>query len=172
MNRSLDLPDKTLQFIRDRPLMDEAARPLSGGPLLVKRGALLTRIVVDSVLALDGQRHTVMFIGTGSAPPSSLTPRHATPRRAHRMLCFRLAENGYVQKAVNYDGEMFVIEEIQVFERPVPISTLSLSATKVSSRFLTLARRTTPQVHKDHFVRDSVGHQRIEIVFNNSNNIS
>lgn len=65
MNRSLDLPDKTLQFIRDRPLMDEAVRPLTGGPLLVKRGALLTRIVVDSVLALDGQRYAVMFIGTG-----------------------------------------------------------------------------------------------------------
>lgn len=65
MNRSLDLPDKTLQFIRDRPLMDEAARPLTGGPLLVRRGSLLTRIVVDSVLAVDGQRHAVMFIGTG-----------------------------------------------------------------------------------------------------------
>lgn len=65
MNRSLDLPDKTLQFIRDRPLMDEAARPLGGGPLLVKRGTLLTRIVVDSVPALDGRSHAVMFIGTG-----------------------------------------------------------------------------------------------------------
>lgn len=65
MNRSLDLPDKTLQFIRDRPLMDDAVHPLMGGPLLVKRGALLTRIVVDSVLALDGQRYAVMFIGTG-----------------------------------------------------------------------------------------------------------
>ncbi|XP_076582368.1 semaphorin-4E [Chaetodon auriga] len=103
MNRSLDLPDKTLQFIRDRPLMDEAVRPLTGGPLLVKRGALLTRIVVDSVLALDGQRYAVMFIGT---------------------------ENGYVQKAVNYDGEMFIIEEIQLYENPVPISTLRLLSSK------------------------------------------
>lgn len=65
INCSLDLPDKTLQFIRDRPLMDEAVRPLTGGPLLVKKGALLTRIVVDSVLALDGQRYAVMFVGTG-----------------------------------------------------------------------------------------------------------
>lgn len=65
MNRSLDLPDKTLQFIRDRPLMDEAVRPLTGGPLLLKRGPLLTRIVVDSVLALDGKTYNVMFIGTG-----------------------------------------------------------------------------------------------------------
>ncbi|KAK2835759.1 hypothetical protein Q5P01_016243 [Channa striata] len=103
MNRSLDLPDKTLQFIRDRPLMDEAVRPLTGGPLLVKRGALLTRIVVDSVLALDGQRYAVMFIST---------------------------ENGYVQKAVNYAGEMFIIEEIQLFENPQPISILSLSSSR------------------------------------------
>lgn len=102
MNRSLDLPDKTLQFIRDRPLMDEAVRPQTGGPLLVKRGPLLTRIVVDSVLALDGH-HAVMFIGT---------------------------ENGFVQKAVNYDGEMFIIEEIQLYENPVPIITLRLSSSK------------------------------------------
>ncbi|KAK5930952.1 hypothetical protein CgunFtcFv8_027146 [Champsocephalus gunnari] len=103
MNRSLDLPDKTLQFIRDRPLMDEAVRPQTGGPLLVKRGALLTRIVVDSVLALDQQRYAVMFIGT---------------------------ENGYIQKAVNYAGEMFIIEEIQLYETSVPISTLRLSSSK------------------------------------------
>ncbi|XP_034530507.1 semaphorin-4E [Notolabrus celidotus] len=103
MNRSLDLPDKTLQFIRDRPLMDEAVRPLTGGPLLLKKGALLTRIVVDSVLALDGQRYAVMFIGTA---------------------------NGYVQKAVNYGGEMFIIEEVQLYENAVPITILRLSSSK------------------------------------------
>ncbi|XP_041861619.1 semaphorin-4E [Melanotaenia boesemani] len=101
MNRSLDLPDKTLQFIRDRPLMDEAVHPQMGAPLLVKRGALLTRIVVDSVLALDGQTYDVMFVGT---------------------------ENGYIQKAVNYGGEMFIIEEIQVYENAEPISILRLSS--------------------------------------------
>lgn len=45
--------------------MDDAVRPLTGRPLLVKQGPLLTRIVVDSVLALDGKRYAVMFIGTG-----------------------------------------------------------------------------------------------------------
>ncbi|KAM9848737.1 semaphorin-4E isoform 1-T3 [Aulostomus maculatus] len=103
MNRSLDLPDKTLQFIRDRPLMDEAVRPLTGGPLLVKRGALLTRIVVDNVQALDGETYAVMFIGT---------------------------ENGYVQKAVNYAGEMIIIEEIQLYKTPEPINILRLSSHK------------------------------------------
>ncbi|XP_020354565.1 semaphorin-4E-like [Oncorhynchus kisutch] len=101
MERSLDLPDKTLQFIRDRPLMDEAVRPLTGGPLLVKKGAMFTRLVVDNVLALDGERYAVMFIGT---------------------------ENGYVQKAVNYAGEMFIIEEIQLYQTPEAIRTLRLSS--------------------------------------------
>uniref|UniRef100_A0A8C8EKJ9 Uncharacterized protein n=1 Tax=Oncorhynchus tshawytscha TaxID=74940 RepID=A0A8C8EKJ9_ONCTS len=102
MERSLDLPDKTLQFIRDRPLMDDAVHPLTGRPLLVKRGDLFTRLVVDSVLALDGERYAVMFIGT---------------------------ENGYVQKAVNYAGEMFIIEEIQLYQTPEAIRTLRLSST-------------------------------------------
>uniref|UniRef100_A0A667Y2T1 Si:ch211-129c21.1 n=1 Tax=Myripristis murdjan TaxID=586833 RepID=A0A667Y2T1_9TELE len=105
MSRSLDLPDKTLQFIRDRPLMDEAVRPLTGGPLLIKKGAMLTRIVVDSVTALDGETYPVMFIGT---------------------------ENGYVQKAVNYAGEMFIIEEIQLYENSEPVRVLRLSSSKVT----------------------------------------
>ncbi|XP_056132308.1 semaphorin-4E [Lampris incognitus] len=103
MTRSLDLPDKTLQFIRDRPLMDEAVRPLTGSPMLVKKGPTLTRIVVDSVMALDGEIYPVMFIGT---------------------------ENGYIQKAVNYAGEMFIIEELQVSVNPDPIRTLRLSSRK------------------------------------------
>lgn len=102
-NRSLDLPDKTLQFIRDRPLMDEAVRPINGKPVLVKTGALLSRIVVDRVQALDGRAYDVMFIST---------------------------ENGYIQKAVNYAGEMFIIEEIQVFENRDPINILHLSSSK------------------------------------------
>ncbi|XP_012990560.1 semaphorin-4E isoform X1 [Esox lucius] len=101
MMSSLDLPDKTLQFIRDRPLMDDAVPPLTGRPLLVKKGAKFTRLVVDNVLALDGERYAVLFIGT---------------------------ENGYVQKAVNYAGEMFIIEEIQLYQTPDSIKTMRLSS--------------------------------------------
>ncbi|KAL1022958.1 hypothetical protein UPYG_G00034710 [Umbra pygmaea] len=101
MTRSLDLPDKTLQFISDHPLMDEAVPPLTGRPLLVKKGAMFTCLVVDNVLALDGERHAVLFIGT---------------------------ENGFVQKAVNYAGEMFIIEEIQLYRTPEPIKTMRLSS--------------------------------------------
>lgn len=46
--------------------------------------------------------------------------------------CCPLVENGYVHKAVNYDGEMFIIEEIQLYANPVPISALRLSSSKVT----------------------------------------
>lgn len=42
-------------------------------------------------------------------------------------------ENGFVQKAVNFDGEMFIIEEIQVHENPNPILTMRLSTSKVKT---------------------------------------
>lgn len=65
MSSSLDLPDKTLQFTRDHQLMDDVVQPMTGGPLLVTEGPLLTRIVVDIIMALDGQKYAVMFVGTG-----------------------------------------------------------------------------------------------------------
>ncbi|KTG03813.1 hypothetical protein cypCar_00017255 [Cyprinus carpio] len=97
--QSLDIPDKTLQFIRDRPLMDDAVRPITGKPLLLKRGPLLTRLVVDHVTVSDRESYHVMFVGT---------------------------ENGYVQKAVNYDGEMHIIEEVKLFQNAEPIEVLRL----------------------------------------------
>lgn len=62
--KSLELPDKTLQFIKDKPLMDQAVKSSGEKPLLVKRGAAFTRIVVATATALDGTTHQVMFIGT------------------------------------------------------------------------------------------------------------
>ncbi|XP_029380471.1 semaphorin-4E-like [Echeneis naucrates] len=100
ITQTLDLPDRTLQFIKDRPLMDQAIQPVGEKPLLVRRGATFSRIVVTQVQAADGKKYHVMFIGT---------------------------EQGTILKAVNYDGEMFIIEEIQLFQLPEPIKILKLS---------------------------------------------
>ncbi|KAK2868451.1 hypothetical protein Q7C36_000322 [Tachysurus vachellii] len=100
-SNSLDLPDETLQFIRAHPLMDQTVKP-SEQPLLVKKGAVFTRIVVASTTALDGSSHQVMFIGTAS---------------------------GSVLKAVNYDGKMVIIEEVQLFKQSEPVKILRLSVT-------------------------------------------
>ncbi|XP_028986599.1 semaphorin-4E [Betta splendens] len=100
ISQTLQLPDRTLQFIKDKPLMDQAIQPIGDKPLLVRKGAKFTRVVVDQVQAVDGGKYHVMFIGT---------------------------EVGTVLKAVNYDGEMFIIEEIQLFQRPCAIKILKIS---------------------------------------------
>ncbi|KAM9439182.1 semaphorin-4E-like isoform 1-T2 [Clarias gariepinus] len=100
--KSLDLPDKTLQFVKDKLLMDQAVEPSSKEPLLVKKGAAFTSIVVASTTALDGSIHQVMFIGTAS---------------------------GSVLKAVNYDEETVITEEVQLFAHSVPVKILRLSTT-------------------------------------------
>ncbi|KAM7400842.1 hypothetical protein PAMA_005156 [Pampus argenteus] len=100
ITKSLDLPDRTLQFIKDKPLMDQAIQPLGGKPLLVRRGSTFTHIIVNRVWATDGKEHHVMFIGT---------------------------EEGTILKAVNYKGEMVIIEEVQLFQPPEPIRILKFS---------------------------------------------
>ncbi|XP_072220446.1 semaphorin-4E [Leuresthes tenuis] len=100
ITQSLDLPDRTLQFIKDRPLMEQSIHPIGDKPVLMRKGAAFTRIIVDEVQDADGQKYHVMFIGT---------------------------EKGTMLKAVNYDGEMFIIEEVELFNPPEPIKILRFS---------------------------------------------
>lgn len=64
---SLELPDNTLNFAKKHPLMDEPILPQRGRPLLLKKGANFTQLVVDRVAGLDGTVYEVLFIGTGTA---------------------------------------------------------------------------------------------------------
>lgn len=64
---SLNLPDKTLQFVKDHPLMDDSVTPIDNRPRLVKSGVNYTQIVVDRTQALDGTVYDVMFISTGGS---------------------------------------------------------------------------------------------------------
>ncbi|NXG39239.1 SEM4E protein, partial [Dromaius novaehollandiae] len=102
-NTSSDLPDKVLQFVRDHPLMDNSVNPIGNRPVLLKRGSNYTKIVVDRVTGLDKQTYDVMFLGTA---------------------------DGYLHKAFNWNGEMFIVEELQLFLSPEPVQSLQLSSKK------------------------------------------
>ncbi|XP_075467283.1 semaphorin-4E-like isoform X2 [Ascaphus truei] len=102
-NTSLDLPDKTLQFVKDHPLLDDPVNPIGNRPVLIKRGANYIKLVVDRIVGLDKQAYEVMFLGT---------------------------DNGYLHKAVSCDSEMFIIEESQLFQSPDPVQSLKLSSKK------------------------------------------
>ncbi|KAM9174585.1 LOW QUALITY PROTEIN: semaphorin-4D-like [Mergus octosetaceus] len=101
-NTSSDLPDKVLQFVRDHPLMDNSVNPFGNRPAL-KRNSNYTRIVVDRVTGLDKQTYDVMFLGT---------------------------DDGYLHKAFTCDGEMFIVEELQLFLSPETVQFLQLSCKK------------------------------------------
>lgn len=61
-----DFPDEVVSFIRYHPLMHRSVYPVTGRPLFtrVRADYTLTQIVVDRVMAEDGQ-YEVMFLGTG-----------------------------------------------------------------------------------------------------------
>lgn len=100
---SLDLPDKTLQFVKDHPLMNDLVTPMGNKPRLVQQNVKYTQIVVDRVKALDNNLYDVMFLST---------------------------DKGTLHKAVNYANEMFIIEEIELFANSEPVQTLILSSKK------------------------------------------
>ncbi|XP_074061304.1 semaphorin-4D-like isoform X1 [Macrotis lagotis] len=100
---SLNLPDKTLQFVKDHPLMDDSVFPITNRPRLIKRDVNYTQIVVDRIRALDKTVYDVMFIST---------------------------DTGALHKAVSSENGMHIIEETQLFQDFEPIQTLLLSSKK------------------------------------------
>lgn len=68
VNKSKELTDNTLTFIRNHPLMDRSVNPAGGKPMLIQTqglGGRFSAIAVDpQVLASDGFYYDVMFVGT------------------------------------------------------------------------------------------------------------
>ncbi|XP_061056624.1 semaphorin-4D [Eubalaena glacialis] len=100
---SLNLPDKTLQFVKDHPLMDDSVTPIDNRPRLIKSDVNYTQIVVDRTRALDGTVHDVMFVST---------------------------DRGALHKAISLENDVHIIEETQLFQDFEPVQTLLLSSKK------------------------------------------
>lgn len=99
-NSSLQLPDATLNFAKKHPLMELRAE---SHPLLLTKGINFTRLAVDRVSALDQRAYNMLFIGTA---------------------------DGWLQRVVILGSEAYVIEEIQLFESPRPVDSLTISHSK------------------------------------------
>lgn len=75
ITNSLLLPDKTLQFVKDHPLMADPVLPIGQGPRLTSKDVNYTQIVVERVTALDNSVYDVLFTATGECLRRPCTSR-------------------------------------------------------------------------------------------------
>uniref|UniRef100_A0A665UC73 Semaphorin 4D n=1 Tax=Echeneis naucrates TaxID=173247 RepID=A0A665UC73_ECHNA len=101
ISSSLHLPDKTLQFVRDHPLLEDPVLPMGNGPRLITKDVNYTQIVVERVRALDGNIYDIIFTGT---------------------------DKGVLHKSVVYEEGVHTVEEIQLLKNSEPIKNLLLSS--------------------------------------------
>uniref|UniRef100_A0A8P4GI24 Semaphorin-4G n=1 Tax=Dicentrarchus labrax TaxID=13489 RepID=A0A8P4GI24_DICLA len=101
INSSRDLPDNVLTFARRHPLMASQVHPIGVRPLMFKRSVNYVKIAVHKEPALDGNIYTILFLGT---------------------------DDGWLHRAVDIDGEMHIIEELQLFDKPQPIESMVISS--------------------------------------------
>ncbi|KAM6902848.1 semaphorin-4D isoform 2-T2 [Xenentodon cancila] len=98
---SLHLPDKTLQFVKDHPLLEDPVLPIGNRPRLITKDVNYTQIVVERVQALDGNTYDVIFTGT---------------------------DKGVLHKSVVFEEEVHIVEEMQLLKNSEPIKNLLLSS--------------------------------------------
>ncbi|KAK2819250.1 hypothetical protein Q5P01_024811 [Channa striata] len=101
ITNSLHLPDKTLQFVKDHPLLEDPILPIGNRPRLITKDVNYTQIVVERVQALDNNIYDVIFTGT---------------------------DKGVLHKSVVFDGDVHIVEEIQLLKNSELIKNLLLSS--------------------------------------------
>ncbi|KAM3606395.1 uncharacterized protein V6R79_015215 [Siganus canaliculatus] len=105
INVSTSLPDDVLNFVRRHPLMSQQVQPSDGRPLLFRRTTDYTHMAGHMMESLDGKTYHVLYMGT---------------------------DEGWLHKAVEVEGQLHIIEELQVFDEPQPINNILISTEKMS----------------------------------------
>ncbi|KTF80926.1 hypothetical protein cypCar_00022777, partial [Cyprinus carpio] len=108
---SKEYPDEVLRFVRSHPLMFQAVQPVHRQPILLdtEGGRKLTQLAVDRVEAEDGH-YNVLFIGTDNSV-------------VLKMITIYNKEANAVEEVL--------LEELQVFKVPVPITEILISTKRV-----------------------------------------
>ncbi|XP_033181461.1 semaphorin-4G-like isoform X2 [Mastacembelus armatus] len=105
INVSTSLPDDVLDFVRRHPLMSQQVQPSDKRPLLFRKTTDYTHMAVHTSQGLDGQMYHILYMGT---------------------------DEGWLHKAVEIEGQLHIIEELQLFDEPQPVNSVLISAKQMS----------------------------------------
>uniref|UniRef100_UPI00398F8CB8 semaphorin-7A-like n=1 Tax=Pristiophorus japonicus TaxID=55135 RepID=UPI00398F8CB8 len=95
------LPDKVLSVVDRYPEMEAQIHPIGKIPLLIKNKYNFKKIVVDSVVGINGAVSRVLFLAMG---------------------------NGKIQKVLETGQSAFTISELKVLKEPGPIVSMCLDS--------------------------------------------
>ncbi|XP_068597315.1 semaphorin-4G-like [Brachionichthys hirsutus] len=105
INVSTSLPDDVLDFVRRHPLMSQQVQALDRRPLLFRRTTEYTRMAVHRTQGLDEYLYHVLYMGT---------------------------DEGWLHKAVEVEGRLHIIEELQLFKDQQPVTNILISPNQSS----------------------------------------
>lgn len=95
--------DNALRFVKENFLADDSVRPVGRSLTLVSATHSYSHLLAQRVLAANSKYYTVLYL---------------------------LTESGYLHKVVLVQSGPFIIEEVQVFQRPQPVLSMQLSEAK------------------------------------------
>ncbi|XP_066538607.1 semaphorin-7A isoform X2 [Hoplias malabaricus] len=102
-NNSAALNAKTLGVIKDHPEIEEVIWPVGGAPLDLPTDDHFTQVVADTVLAVNEEHYSVIYLGT---------------------------EQGKVLKVLHTNEEAFIISQYSLFHNEGPIINMVIDSQK------------------------------------------
>lgn len=138
--------EKSLHFIKENPLLDEAVQPEFGGPILISSNAnyRYTKIAIDpQVEAItneldDKQFYDVMFIGTDDGRVLKAINSASSPKLNSRAYSPIKRPGGSPQIAQN--NAPIILEEIQVLKDHLPITELRVERGGLESKLIVFSQ--------------------------------
>lgn len=147
-NDSASLPEATLNFIKDHPLMDAPVQSYLAQPLLIQSGfkSRFTVIAIDpQVEAVSGKTYDVLFIGTDDGRVLKVinSGSNLPPHGTHASDANGNNNNNGKSKPLNGASALIqpvIIEDIQIFNYPtVPITNLRVHHTFFAAKLIVVS---------------------------------
>uniref|UniRef100_W5LHM7 Semaphorin-1A n=1 Tax=Astyanax mexicanus TaxID=7994 RepID=W5LHM7_ASTMX len=102
-NNTAALNQKTLGVIKDHPEIEDVIWPVGGAPLDLPTDDHFTHVVADTVLAVNDEHYSVIYLGT---------------------------EQGKVLKVLHTNAEAFIISQYSLFHNEGPIINMAIDSQK------------------------------------------